>query len=95
MPEPLLDCLTEDASGRPLFAIRPDGLDRFLAAFLQAPQVSSETPGLLAGQGTASCCPARTVSIPRSWVLAKTVHLLSSDHFPSRSPEQRMATAGW
>ena len=32
MPEPLLDCLTEDASGRPLFAIRPDGLDRFLAA---------------------------------------------------------------
>lgn len=31
MPRPLLACVTKGAIGRPLFAVRPDGLDRFLA----------------------------------------------------------------
>lgn len=32
MPEPSLTCVTEEGSGRPLFALRPDGLDRFLTS---------------------------------------------------------------
>ncbi len=57
MPNPLLACIAEDVGGSPLFALRPDGLERFLAGLPTPTAAFLRHTGFSANEGELALLP--------------------------------------